>query len=97
MGNHTVDCDFCGQDLRGLSGGHAFGCPNTAEKSIRFFYINHRFVPAIRWATPISIRWGVTEWHTAPQWLMLAFDHEKRATREFALTDCDFNETGEES
>jgi hypothetical protein len=27
MGNHTVDCDDCGWDLRGLSGGHAPDCP----------------------------------------------------------------------
>ena len=66
------------------------------DKSIRFFYINHRFSVAIRCATPISIRWGITEWHMEPQWLMLAFDHDKGANREFALANCDFSETGEE-
>jgi hypothetical protein len=31
MGNHTVDCDECGWDLRGLSGGHAPDCPTRNE------------------------------------------------------------------
>jgi len=44
----------------------------------------------MRWATPVSIRWGVTEWHIEPQWLMLAFDHVKGADREFALVKCHF-------
>lgn len=28
MGNHTVECDDCGWDLRGLGGGHAPDCPS---------------------------------------------------------------------
>lgn len=27
MGNHDVNCEYCGKDLRGLSGGHANDCP----------------------------------------------------------------------
>jgi hypothetical protein len=26
MSNHTIDCEECGEDTRGLSGGHAAGC-----------------------------------------------------------------------
>lgn len=26
MGNHEVNCRLCGEDLRGLHGGHAVGC-----------------------------------------------------------------------
>ena len=44
----------------------------------------------MRWVTPASIRWGVTEWHIEPQWLMLAFDHVKGADREYALVNCHF-------
>jgi len=66
---------------------------DIAPRSIHFLYTNHRRELAIRWVTPKSIRWGVTEWHTEPQWLLLAFDHEKGANREFALENCEFTET----
>lgn len=29
MGNHDVECEFCGSDLRGPSGGHAPGCSRS--------------------------------------------------------------------
>lgn len=32
MGNHSIDCDVCGNDLRGLSGGCAPGCPDNNAK-----------------------------------------------------------------
>ena len=68
---------------------------DLAPTSVHFLYTNHRREVMNRWATPKSIRWGVTEWHAEPQWLLLAFDHEKGAAREFALADCDFTETGD--
>ncbi len=29
MANHTIDCEVCGEDLRGLGGGCAPGCPDS--------------------------------------------------------------------
>jgi hypothetical protein len=52
-----------------------------------FTYKNYRGDIAVRNVTPISVRFGSTEWHPEPQWLLLAFDHEKQAEREFAMTD----------
>ncbi len=36
MGNHTVNCQICKEDLKGLSGGHAPGCPGPSEQKFRF-------------------------------------------------------------
>lgn len=63
---------------------------NLAARVMRFEYTNYRGETAMRWATPLEIRWGSTEWHPNPGWLMRAFDHEKGAVREFALGDCRF-------
>lgn len=50
-------------------------------------YTNWRGERSLREIVPQSIRFGTSEWHTTPQWLLLAFDIEKRVGREFAL-DC---------
>jgi predicted DNA-binding transcriptional regulator YafY len=52
-----------------------------------FQYKNYRGEVTTRIVTPISVRFGLTEWHPEPQWLLLAFDHEKQAEREFAMKD----------
>ncbi len=31
MGNHTVECEHCGEDLRGLTGGHSPNCPRPGR------------------------------------------------------------------
>jgi len=53
-------------------------------------YRNWRGVIAQRRIVPISFRFGTTEWHPEPGWLMRAWDVDKGAEREFALKDCDF-------
>lgn len=63
---------------------------SVADRAVEFFYTNYKGETGKRWATPLGLRWGSTEWHPEPQWLMRAFDHDKGAEREFALTDCDF-------
>ena len=63
---------------------------DLAARSMRFNYTNWRGEDSIRWVTPLSLRWGSSEWHPDPQWLMRAFDHDKGEEREFALRDCDF-------
>ena len=53
----------------------------------KFLYRNHRGEEALRRVVPMSIRFGATEWHPKDQWLLRAFDLEKRAEREFAMAD----------
>lgn len=57
---------------------------------IAMLYTNHRGEISIRNVTPILIDFGSSEWHPDPQWLMSAYDNDKRVHREFAVKDCDF-------
>ena len=59
----------------------------TPDQSIRFTYTNWQGKTSERHATPISIRYGSTGWHPYDCWLMLAYDHDKNAEREFSLVD----------
>lgn len=51
-------------------------------------YTNHRgvFNPE-RPIVPLSIRFGTSQWHSKPQWLMLGVDVNKGENREFATAD----------
>lgn len=55
----------------------------TAE--LRFLYRNHRGKTAWRHVAPKFIRWGTSEHHPEPQWLLEAHDIHKGADRTFAL------------
>lgn len=57
------------------------------EKIVKFKYKNYRGEVAWRSVEPIEIRFGSTDWHPEPQWLLRALDVEKNAEREFAIKD----------
>jgi hypothetical protein len=65
----------------------ALGSPPASSKPLRLAYRNHCGEVAERTIIPKSIRFGATEWHPEPQWLLLAFDLDKRADREFTMQD----------
>lgn len=54
---------------------------------IELGYKNYRGEWAMRKIVPVRVWWGSTEWHPEPQWLLQAWDVEKRANRDFALKD----------
>lgn len=53
----------------------------------RIIYTNYRGETAERSITPKRVWYGITDWHPEPQWFLTAFDHDKNADRDFALTD----------
>jgi hypothetical protein len=63
-----------------------------AGGEIEFEYCNWEGRKSLRRARPISIRFGKSEWHPTPQWLMRAFDPDKGEEREFAMQDMAFEE-----
>lgn len=63
----------------------------STETAIVFWYKNYKGEQGYRRAVPISIRYGTSDYHHSPQWLMLAFDTEKQAEREFAMADMSHN------
>jgi predicted DNA-binding transcriptional regulator YafY len=54
---------------------------------IRFSYSNWRGESAERDVEVVSLVFGHSEWHPDPQWLLEAYDHDRRAVRLFALRD----------
>jgi hypothetical protein len=67
-------------------------CPteDNLNKVHEITYKNWRGKTSLRKVIIKSFRFGTTEWHKEPGWLMRAWDVEKQAEREFALADCDF-------
>jgi hypothetical protein len=58
--------------------------------TMKMIYRNYRGEVSERTIAPNRIVYGTTDWHPEPGWLLEAVDVEKKATREFALADCDF-------
>lgn len=52
-----------------------------------FWYRNYRGEEGYRHVRPISLRFGISQYHSGEQWFLLGFDIEKAAEREFALKD----------
>jgi predicted DNA-binding transcriptional regulator YafY len=57
------------------------------DTAIEILYTNYRGETARRKIIPSSLRFGATEYHPQPQWLLDAFDLEKQADRTFAVLD----------
>jgi predicted DNA-binding transcriptional regulator YafY len=59
-------------------------------------YTNYRGETAIRRIIPREVRFISTEWHPEPQWVLEAYDLDRKAERSFAIKDInDWNPTGE--
>lgn len=54
-------------------------------RAVRFVYKNYRGEIRLRRAKPLTVFWGSNRWHPDEQWLMHAYDLEKKAHRTFAL------------
>src|SRR5205807_2312252 len=57
----------------------------SAPPPVAFRYRNHRDEDSIRRVRPGAFRYGETDWHPGPQWLLDAFDVDKGAERTFAV------------
>lgn len=61
---------------------------NSGEKQIvRIIYTNYRNETAPRIIIPKRIFFDKTEWHPEEQWLLEAYDLDKKANRSFAMKD----------
>lgn len=61
--------------------------------TIRMKYKNYRNEVSMRTIEPIDMFFGRTDYHPQNQWLLRAYDFEKKQERIFALKDCDFLST----
>lgn len=57
------------------------------QRSVIIDYTNHRGQKSQRRIIPIMIGLSATEWHPDEQWLLQAWDLDKRADRTFAMKD----------
>ena len=58
---------------------------------VEICYTNHRGETAMRRVIPARIVFGVAaEWHIDPQWLLEAYDLDRKADRTFAMRDIHF-------
>lgn len=60
------------------------------KTELRIAYTNWRGETADRTIVPFGLRFDVTQWHPEEQWLVSAWDVEKKAVRDFALKDMVF-------
>ncbi len=63
------------------------------SEQINVSYTNYRGETRVRRVLLGEVRYGTTEWHDEPTWLIKAFDldHPAKIWKEFDLTKCDFN------
>lgn len=61
----------------------------SAVRQVSITYTNYKGETAERKIIPHSggLRFGTSKWHHEPQWLVSAYDVDKKADREFALKD----------
>lgn len=61
-----------------------------SPQPIEVVYSNHRGDVGQRTITPLRVRWGSTDYHPEPQWLIDCWDHDKNDFRTYAMNQCDF-------
>jgi predicted DNA-binding transcriptional regulator YafY len=59
----------------------------SAERAVSFTYTNWRGQTDTRNVLPIHIAYDKVEWHPDVQWLLYAFDLDRKAYRHFAMKD----------
>ena len=57
------------------------------DTAIEILYTNYRGETSRRKIVPSALRFGATEYHPQPQWLLDAYDVGKQAERTFAMLD----------
>lgn len=64
-----------------------------SDEAINVSYTNWRGETKTRRVLLGQVRFGKTDWHTEPTWLISAFDldHPAQIWKEFDLAKCDFN------
>ena len=61
--------------------------PATQKEAVAILYTNYRGETSVRRIVPKRIWFGKTDWHPEDQWILDAYDLEKKADRGFALKD----------
>ena len=57
------------------------------QKEVKILYTNWKGETSIRKILPKEIIFGSNQWHKEEQWLLVAYDIDKKSDRTFALKD----------
>jgi len=57
------------------------------NQAVVIAYTNYRNEVSVRQIIPKEIYFGSNQWHKEPQWLLKAYDLDKKADRHFAMAD----------
>jgi predicted DNA-binding transcriptional regulator YafY len=57
------------------------------KQIVKIIYTNYKNETAERIIIPLELWFGSTEYHKEEQWLLKAFDFDKKAERNFAVKD----------
>lgn len=60
--------------------------PFNPEQEVEIAYINWKGDFEVRRIVPHHLFWGSNEWHKEEQWLLEAYDVDKKAMRTFAMS-----------
>ena len=55
------------------------------SRSVVLLYTNHRGETAMRRVLPMAVVFSATEWYPEEQWLLIAYDFDRRDQRHFAM------------
>jgi predicted DNA-binding transcriptional regulator YafY len=58
-----------------------------SHKAVSFVYTNWEGKVATRHVIPMHMTFSEVEWHNGPQWLLFAFDLDRKVYRHFAMKD----------
>ena len=58
-----------------------------SHMDVQIDYTNHRGERSMRYIRPLKLTWGLSKYHKGVQWILLAHDLNKNASREFAMKD----------
>jgi predicted DNA-binding transcriptional regulator YafY len=61
------------------------GAPDTTPRDVVIDYTNWKGERRMRRIRPGQMYWGTSDYHPEPQWLLQAWDCEKREFRTFAM------------
>lgn len=67
---------------------------DATDPPLKMVYRNYKGEVAQREIVPFSLRYGTSDHHPEPQWLLEAYDPQKAANRTFALKDVLALDTG---
>lgn len=66
----------------------------SSMRTLTVRYTNHRGETAVRRIQPYLVRYGTSQWHPEPGWLMYAIDLDRNVERGFAMKDMEVIDDG---